>query len=127
MKRIAIAAALVFASAVSSAALAASHESREGASSADTEQSAPSRGEGDSRGPRLAEGFFDRFRHGEGEHGRHHRHHWDDDDDDDDDDHGSASANRGGASRPADPNGAGAPVPDSGVFNGKARPKVEVQ
>ena len=82
--------------------------------------------EGDETRPRLvAEGFFDHFRGDrDGEHHRHHRHHWDDDDDDDD---GSASAGRGGANRPADPNAATKPVPDSGVFNGKARPKVEVQ
>ena len=65
----------------------------------------------------------DHFRDGEDHRG--HRHHWDDDEDDDDD--GSASADRGGANRSADPNAANAPVPDSGIFNGKARPKVEVQ
>ena len=90
------------------------------------ERSSASAAESGGDGARTAEGFFDRFRgreDGEGHHG-HHRHHWDDDDDDDGD---SASANRGGGNRPADPNSADAPVPDSGVFNGKARPKVEVQ
>ncbi|WP_407049339.1 hypothetical protein [Methyloraptor flagellatus] len=54
---------------------------------------------------------------------RHARHHHDDDDDDDD--HGD----RGRGARlpvtgPVDPN---APVPDNGLFQGKARPKVEVR
>lgn len=57
--------------------------------------------------------------------GDHHngRHHDDDDDDDDDD----RSGGRPGAvlqNGPADP---AAPVPDNGLFQGKARPKVEVQ
>lgn len=54
--------------------------------------------------------------------GRHH------DDDDDDDDHGGEG--RGGEGRgaaspvgPTDPN---APVPTNGLFDGKTRPKVEV-
>jgi hypothetical protein len=76
---------------------------------------------------RLAEGFLENFwgreHHGE-RHGHHARH---SDDDDDDDRGGDAHGRNGGANRQADPNGANAPVPDNGVFNGKARPKVEVQ
>lgn len=124
MKRIAIAAALILSSAACGAAFAASDRSGDEVdSSGGDRQFAPSRGEREGDGPRFAEGFFDRFRDGDGEHHRH-RHHWDDDDDDDD---GSAAADGGGVNRPADPNGANAPVPDSGVFNSKARPKVEVQ
>jgi len=54
-------------------------------------------------------------------HGRHH-----DDDDDDDDDDGRPGARPGAVPQngPADP---AAPVPDNGLFQGKARPKVEVQ
>ena len=112
MKRIAIVAALVLSAAAFSAALAASDPS-----SAETDpRSAPSWGDDEGRAPRFAEGIFDHFPSGE-------RHRQDDDDDDD----GSASTDRGGANRPADPNAANTPVPDSGVFNGKARPKVEVQ
>lgn len=51
------------------------------------------------------------------------RHAEDDDDDDDDDDEGG----RRGAIPQAGPADPGAPVPDNGLFNGKARPKVEVQ
>ena len=120
MKHIAIAAALVLSATAFSAALAASDPSPDDSASAETDRrSAPSWGD-ESRASRFAEGFFDHFRGGE-----RHRHHWDDDDDDDDD--GSASADRGGANRPADPNAANTPVPNNGVFNGKARPKVEVQ
>lgn len=54
-----------------------------------------------------------------GEHGRDHRRHAEEDDEDDDDEGGGASQPRA-----ADPS---APVPDNGLFNGKARPKVEVQ
>lgn len=122
MKRIAIAAALVVSTAAFSAVLAASYPSPDELFSAETELRSMSSQDGEETRPgRMAEGFFDHFRGGE-----HHRHHWDRDDDHDDDD-GSASADGGGASRPADPNAANAPVPDSGVFNGKARPKVEVQ
>jgi hypothetical protein len=119
VKRIAIAAALVVSAAAFSAALAASDPTQDASPSAEADHRAPSWSDGDGRAPRLAEGFFDNFRGGE-----HHRHHWDDEDDDDE---GSASDDRGGANRPADPNAANTPVPDSGVFNGKARPKVEVQ
>ena len=124
MKRIAIAAALVVSAAAFSAALADSDPPRDGSSSAPSERRSMASQEGGEARPRdMAEGFFDHFR--DGEHHRHHRHHhWDDDEDDDD---GSASADRGGANQPADPNAAAKPVPDSGVFNGKARPKVEVQ
>ena len=44
-----------------------------------------------------------------------------DDDDDDDDHRGRSTLPQTG---PSDPN---APVPDNGLFQGKARPKVEVQ
>ncbi len=123
MKRIAIAAALILSSATCGAAFAASDRSGdESYSSGGDRQFALSSDERESGGPRFAEGFFDRFRNGDGERHRHRRH-WDDDDDDD----GPAAADRGGANRPANPNGANAPVPDSGVFNDKARPKIEVQ
>lgn len=60
----------------------------------------------------------DRERH----HGRkHHRDH--DDDDDDDDRRGGERAGRQPATGPSDPT---TPVPDNGLFQGKARPKVEV-
>jgi hypothetical protein len=54
---------------------------------------------------------------------RHHRRYAEQDDEDDDGDEGGRGA---GSGRPAapDPN---APVPDNGLFNGKARPKVDVQ
>jgi hypothetical protein len=57
--------------------------------------------------------------HGQGS--RHRRYAEHDDEEDDDDEDGA------GSGRPAaapDPN---APVPDNGLFNGKARPKVDVQ
>lgn len=55
---------------------------------------------------------------------RHHRDHHDDDDDDDDDDRGGRGrADRPGVTGPTDP---ATPVPDNGLFQGKARPKVEV-
>lgn len=121
MKRIAIAAALVLSAAAFSAALAASDSSGDESSSVETERRTISSQDGEEMRPhRMAEGFFDHFR------SEHHRHHWDNDDNDDDDD-GSASADRGGASQPADPNAQSAPVPDNGIFNGKARPKVEVR
>jgi hypothetical protein len=116
MKRIAIAAALVASVAAFSAAPAASDPSPGKSSSAESDQrSAPSWDDDEGRASRFAEGVLDRGRDGE---------HWDDEDDDDD---GSASADRGGANRPVDPNASNAPVPDSGIFNGKARPKVEIQ
>jgi hypothetical protein len=59
-------------------------------------------------------------RHGE----RHDRHHDDDDDSDGDDGH---DGRRAGAQRQADPNDPAKAVPDNGLFNGKVRPKVEVQ
>ncbi|MFG1213550.1 hypothetical protein V5F72_16675 [Xanthobacter flavus] len=57
---------------------------------------------------------------------RHHGRHHDDDDDDDDDDDGRPGARAGAVPQngPADP---AAPLPDNGLFQGKARPKVEVQ
>ena len=56
---------------------------------------------------------------------RHHdrKHHRDHDDDDDDDRGGSGRAGRLPATGPSDPT---TPVPDNGLFQGKARPKVEV-
>ena len=61
----------------------------------------------------------DRERHHDRDH--HRRHH----DDDDDDDRGGRNGrgDRLPATGPTDPN---APVPDNGLFQGKARPKVEV-
>ncbi|WP_296583627.1 hypothetical protein [Xanthobacter sp.] len=55
------------------------------------------------------------------------RHHDDEDDDDDDDDDGGRPGPRAGVvpqNGSADPT---TPVPDNGLFQGKARPKVEVQ
>ena len=65
--------------------------------------------------------FVEEDHGGDRHHGR--RRHAEDDDDDDDDDEGGG---RGALPQtgPADP---GAPVPDNGLFRGKARPKVEVQ
>ncbi|MHB2169033.1 hypothetical protein [Alsobacter sp. R-9] len=54
-------------------------------------------------------------------HDRNRRHHHDDDDDDDDGEDG-----RGGM-RPPRAAAPDAPVPDNGLFSGKARPKVDVQ
>lgn len=72
----------------------------------------------DTRPLRLADN--DRQR----EQGDRHRERHDDDDDDDDD--GGSGGRRGAVPQtgPADP---AAPVPDNGLFQGKARPKVEVQ
>ena len=111
MKRIAIASALVVSAIAFSATLAASDPKPGTPPPAETDHRS-AQAWGDDRAPQLAEGFFDHFRGGE--HHRPHRHHWDDENDDE----GSASA---------DPNAANTPVPDRGVFNGKARPKVEVQ
>lgn len=55
---------------------------------------------------------------GDRKHG-HRKHHDDDDDDDDDGDRR--------ASRPRAPMNPNAPVPDNGLFAGKARPQVQVQ
>jgi hypothetical protein len=122
MKRLTIAAALLLSGASVGVALAESDRSADESSPAGADQRfTPSLGEREGGGPRIAEGFFDRFRDADGEQ---HRHHWDDDDDDED---GSASADGGVQSRPADPNGSNTPVPDSGVFNGQTRPKVEIQ
>lgn len=54
------------------------------------------------------------------------RHH-DDDDDDDEDDDDDRSGDRRGAVPQAGAAGPAAPAPDNGLFQGKARPKVEVQ
>lgn len=63
-------------------------------------------------------------------HGRkHHRDHHDDDDDDDDDRGGRGDAGgegRGGRMPTTGPTDPTTPVPDNGLFQGKARPKVEV-
>ena len=118
MKRIAIAAALLVSSAALTAALATAYRSASESLSVQSEQgAAPSWSQHEGHGARFAEGSFNRSRGG-------------DDDDDrggDDDDDDSGSGRRGGGPRLADPNTASMPVPDSGVFNGKARPKVEVQ
>lgn len=58
--------------------------------------------------------------HGRKDHHERKRHH---DDDEDDDDEGGAM----GAVSPTGPTDPSAPVPDNGLFNGKARPKVEVK
>ena len=58
----------------------------------------------------------DRRKHKTGKHRDH-----DDDDDDDDDDRGGRPSR---ATAPMNPN---APVPDNGLFAGKARPQVQVQ
>lgn len=125
MKRIVLVAALFVSSAALSVALAASDRSAVDTQSAQTGQRPGAFWGGhEGHGRRHAEGFFDHFRSGNRENGRHHRHRWDDDDDDDDRE--SASADRGGADRPAR-NGEAAPTPDSGIFNGKAQPKAEVR
>ncbi|MFO1150851.1 MAG: hypothetical protein U1E62_20950 [Alsobacter sp.] len=53
-------------------------------------------------------------------HDGHHRRHAEDDDDEGDE----GGSGGGGQPRMADPK---APVPDNGLFNGKTRPKVDVQ
>ena len=123
MKRIVIAAALVVSAAATNAALAATPQLDAPTSLAGDRGSGFER-DGDARVQRMAEGDSDGPRGGWGQRNRHH--HWDDEDDDDDE--GSESADRGGgANRPADPNASNTPVPDSGIFNNHARPKVEVQ
>lgn len=52
--------------------------------------------------------------------------HNDDDDDDDDDDHVRAGARPAAGPQTGQANPA-TPVPDNGLFQGKARPKVELQ
>ena len=84
---------------------------------------------GDDDGSTVSTG--ERFRVAERDHRRreearrHHRDHDDDDDDDDDDrgDRGRGRADRPAVTGPSDP---ATPVPDNGLFQGKARPKVEV-
>jgi hypothetical protein len=82
-------------------------------------------------GPAVSAG--ERFRVADRDHRRkhesrdHHRkHHDDDDDDDDDDDHGGRGGGRAGRPDVTGPSDPAAPVPDNGLFQGKARPKVEV-
>lgn len=86
------------------------------AARAETSDDAPFRVAGDHR----------RDRDGD-HHGRkHHRHHDDDDDDDDDGARGDGRGERGGRMPAAGPTDPSTPVPDNGLFQGKARPKVEV-
>ncbi|NLH83484.1 MAG: hypothetical protein GX458_21975 [Phyllobacteriaceae bacterium] len=71
--------------------------------------------------------FGDTFRVADDDHhrrrdGEHHRSRHDDDEDDDDEG-GRAGAGRPSVTGTTDP---AAPVPDNGLFQGKARPKVEV-
>lgn len=70
--------------------------------------------------------FGETFRLAEDDHhrrdGEHRRSHHDDDEDDDEDEGGTGAA-RPAPTGPSDP---AAPVPDNGLFQGKARPKVEV-
>jgi hypothetical protein len=117
MKRLALLTALLISTAAVGAAAAASDS-----------ESPPAPESRAGHPTRVAEGFFEGL-WGERQHGERHGHpkrHWGDDDDDDDE--GEAREGRGGgASGQADPNAANAPVPDNGVFTGKARPKVEVQ
>lgn len=75
---------------------------------------------GDGERFRVA-GDHRRDRHHDRKHRRHHDDH--DDDDDDDDRRGGERTGRQPATGPTDP---AAPVPDNGLFQGKARPKVEV-
>lgn len=81
------------------------------------------------RGEGASVSAGERFRVADRDHRRreegrgHHRKHHDDDDDDDDRGRGGDRAGRPGVAGPTDPN---APVPDNGLFQGKARPKVEV-
>jgi hypothetical protein len=126
MKKSALIIALALSTAATGAALAAS------APDALASPNAQSRSEpalaqepGARRQTRLAEGLFENRGEGRGERHGHHARHWDNDDDDDDDDRGHSR--KGAENRPADPNAANAPLPDNGVFNGKSRPKVEVQ
>ena len=56
----------------------------------------------------------------------HRRGHDDDDDDDDDDGDGARGVGRTGRMPVTGPTDPATPVPDNGLFQGKARPKVEV-
>ena len=60
------------------------------------------------------------------DHDRDHRGRRSHPDDDDDDDHGGRAEGRGGRMPAAGPTDPATPVPDNGLFQGKARPKVEV-
>jgi len=102
------------------------------------EQPSPSHGSDASNRSHRQEGFLQSWlgwdhRHDDdgdnsNRHHRHGHHHWNaDDDDDDGGSHHARNDDGSRANRPADPNAASAPVPDNGVFNNKARPKVEVQ
>ena len=81
------------------------------------------------RGEGASAATGERFRVADRDHRRreeargHHRKHHDDDDDDDHGRRGGDRAGRPGVTGPTDP---AAPVPDNGLFQGKARPKVEV-
>jgi hypothetical protein len=122
MKKSALIIALALSTAAIGAACAASTPDAVASPDAQSRsEPAPAQEPGARRQTRLAEGFSENG----GERHGHHSRHWDNDDDDDDDDHGHGR--KGAANRPADPNAANAPVPDNGVFNGKTRPKVEVQ
>ncbi len=84
------------------------------AARAETSDDTPFRVAGDHRRDR------DRDHHGR----KHHRDHHDDDDDDDD---GARGEGRGGGRMPVTgPSDPTTPVPDNGLFQGKTRPKVEV-
>jgi hypothetical protein len=84
-------------------------------------------GNGDERSALTA---GERFRVADSDHrrreearGRQGKHDDDDDDDDDDDQGGRGRADRPGVTGPTDP---ATPVTDNGLFQGKTRPKVEV-
>lgn len=79
-----------------------------------------SRGETSEAAPFRVADDHRRDRDGGGEARKHHRDHDEEDDDDDDD---GARGPRMPAAGPSDPS---TPVPDNGLFQGKARPKVEV-
>lgn len=109
-------AAVLMAGTVAGTALAITHERSEHSTHMRDGSRAAAVGDGETF--RVADDHR-RDRH----HGRkHHRDH-DDDDDDDDDRGGSDRAGRQPATGPSDPT---TPVPDNGLFQGKARPKVEV-
>ena len=77
----------------------------------------------DARPQRLADNDQPR-EHSDRHSGRYANDGGDDDDDDDDDDRSGGRPGAPPQNRAADP---AAPVPDNGLFQGKARPKVEVQ
>jgi hypothetical protein len=119
MKQQTIAIALLLSAAAVGAAVAASPRDEATSPEAQSQSAPASAPETQAARPlRLAEGFFENLWRGE----RHGERHGDERGErgDDDDDGGATNAS-------ADPNAANAPVPDNGVFTGKARPKVEVQ